>query len=598
MNTIPSVSCFAMLCLGSALASARGGQVMGRIPCPVEEPTGMAVDGDHLWLSDLGSRSIYKVRKSDGSVVQKLDTPGLMPTGLAWHDGTLYAADRRMSIITRRRPGEVADHAPIEYFERWATGMTHDGDHLWIVDSRAAKIHKIDPADGTTVASYDAPAAMPTGIAFDGQYLWVADHEEDEIYMLDRRQARVVVILAAPGPYPSALAVDNGSLWVADYQTGQLYRMALPDETPYVEDEPRRVRASFEAIYRTKGQGNLSMLTASIAIPREIPGQHLLGELRWEPQPQRFETDKWGQQVAVFELGALQHGETKRVGWAGTFAVFRTRFHIIPERVDSARLPGNLAAYLADDEKYDLSSRTIGDLVDELTGRETSYYWRARAVFEHLTKVITYDRSGGWNNAATVLARGTGSCSEYTFAAVALLRRAGIPARYVGAVSERGDEAGFDDVFHRWAEAYMPGYGWIPIDANAGYGKPPGERAGFFGGRSNRHVVTTIGGGGSEYLEWDYNAHQTYQSHNGAELEARAIARYRPLGDDDKEVEVKPHQAPRVLAPTLTAPLAEGTPLRPRAASSVLASPWMGAIAVLLAMCVGIIVGRLGRRSQ
>jgi transglutaminase-like putative cysteine protease len=139
--------------------------------------------------------------------------------------------------------------------------------------------------------------------------------------------------------------------------------------------------------------------------------------------------------------------------------------------------------------------------VDKLTREKGVAFDRARVIFEHQAKVIAYDRSGGWNNAAAVLERGTGSCSEYTFALVSLLRRAGIPARYVGALSERGDEASFDDVFHRWAEAYFPGYGWIPLDANAAHGQPPGERAALFGGRSNGHVVTTVGGGASEYLD-------------------------------------------------------------------------------------------------
>ena len=52
-----------------------------------------------------------------------------------------------------------------------------------------------------------------------------------------------------------------------------------------------------------------------------------------------------------------------------------------------------------------------------------------------------YERSGGWNTAPIVLERGNGSCSEYTFVFISMCRAAGVPARYVGSVVERGESA-------------------------------------------------------------------------------------------------------------------------------------------------------------
>jgi len=477
------------------------------------------------------------------------------------------------------------------YYEQWATGMTHDGTHLWVVDARGDEVHQIDPVDGTTIASFPAPAEEPTGIAFDGAYLWVADHGTDQIYMLDRRQGRVITSLVAPGPYPSALVAAGDSLWVADYQLRKLHRIGLPDETPYVEDQERRVRVTFAVTYRVDGAGSVEELTARLALPRDIPGQHLLGELTIEPAPARIDEDRWGQRVAILPLGSLAAGESRTVRWTGDFALFRTRFQIRPERVAAAELPDDLGPYLRDDKKYDLSAKVITDLVTELTAEAEDSYDRARAIYDHLTEVITYDRSSGWNNAATVLKRGTGSCSEYTFALVALLRRAGIPARYVGAVSERGDEASFDDVFHRWAEAYLPGYGWVPIDANAGHGEPPGERGFFFGGRSNRHVVTTIGGGASELLDWDYNSYETYQVRGQAKLATKTIARYRPL---PREGDVEPHEARRVLAPRLDDPAAPPDRLGGSSAA-LLGGPWLAAVSLLVGLGLGFVLSRRRR---
>jgi len=104
----------------------------------------------------------------------------------------------------------------------------------------------------------------------------------------------------------------------------------------------------------------------------------------------------------------------------------------------------------------------------EDSGRRKNPYWIVRRVYEYLADHLSYNLKpvGGWNPAPTVLKRGTSSCSEYSYTMIALCRSLGVPIRYAGAVSLRGDDASFDDVFHRWTEVYLPPYGWIPFDVN------------------------------------------------------------------------------------------------------------------------------------
>ncbi|MGN0586380.1 MAG: transglutaminaseTgpA domain-containing protein [Oscillospiraceae bacterium] len=76
-----------------------------------------------------------------------------------------------------------------------------------------------------------------------------------------------------------------------------------------------------------------------------------------------------------------------------------------------------------------------------------------------------------------------GSCSHFATAAVLLCRYAGIPARYVeGYVikpsdfSEEGRYGGVETVeltdtrAHAWAEVYVSGFGWYPVEFTSGYG--------------------------------------------------------------------------------------------------------------------------------
>jgi transglutaminase-like putative cysteine protease len=121
-----------------------------------------------------------------------------------------------------------------------------------------------------------------------------------------------------------------------------------------------------------------------------------------------------------------------------------------------------------------------------------------------------YEMVGGWNTAPTVIERGNGSCSEYTFAFISMCRSVGIPARYVGSLVIRGDEASLDDVYHRWVEIYLPNYGWVPIDPEGGDEKLPRDQANAIGHLSPRLLITTQSGGGSETMEWTYNSNDSW----------------------------------------------------------------------------------------
>jgi transglutaminase-like putative cysteine protease len=82
--------------------------------------------------------------------------------------------------------------------------------------------------------------------------------------------------------------------------------------------------------------------------------------------------------------------------------------------------------------------------------------------------IITYSR-GATNSSSTVsdvLKAGTGVCQDFAHLSLALLRRAGVPCRYVSGYVNRDAAAELET--HAWVEAFVPGVGWIAIDPTHG----------------------------------------------------------------------------------------------------------------------------------
>jgi hypothetical protein len=429
--------------------------------------------------------------------------------------------------------------------------LAWDGKYLWLTDSLAGKLMQVSTDDGTTIKEFAAPSANPNAIAFDGTYLWVADRMEDMIYMVMPATGEVILMFKSPGQYANGLAFLNGKLYCADYQTDSIYAIVVDDKDICSSTNPVRESMEYTDQFRNYGPGTVFDLNIYLALPQTSLHQTIV-EIPTFPPNTKYDivTDKWGQKVAQFHFDTVKAGQVVQASYKTAADIFDQRYMIHPEKVGALRdIPKEINdKYLVDDTKFAINSPTIQNAVKMAVGNETNPYWIMRKIFRYVIDHLEYELSGGWNIAPAVLERGTGSCSEYSFVYIAMCRAAGLPARYVGAITQRNDLASEDDVFHRWCEIYLPGYGWVPVDPSGGDQKSPGAQANFIGHVANRYLVTTVGGGGSEYLTWTYNSDETYKSSGICKIYAEHIGQWRPLKIDSTVTASKTPQ-PEICKP-------------------------------------------------
>jgi len=524
-----AVVCVAAIILPVVGVLGYPGKVLQTVESPGGFCTGLAFDGRCLWVADYKADRLFRVRPDNGEVVKAIPSPGFWPAGVAWDGKRLWVADSGSRKVYGVDPADGTIVRVLDAPARQPAGLAWDGQALWLSDTKNRKIVRLDMSDGTAVKMLSAPADAPGGLTFDGRYLWCADRIKDELYMVEPGTGDVAMILDAPGPYARGMAWDGQSLWVVDYQNDDIDRVVRRDDETYRLTNPRRARVMLTHQVKVDGQGGLKTLQVCLAVPEEMP-QQAIRSVRYEPEPS-IETDRWGQKVAVFRYRDVPDGATIESVMVVEAEISDIRYFIVPEGCGTLNdIPAEIRSrYTADGTKYRIKEPYIRNLAAKVIGREKNPYVIARKAFDHVRRALEYKLEGGWNTAPVVLQRGTGSCSEYSFSFIALCRAAGLPARYVGSLVVRGDDASLDDVFHRWPEVYLPHYGWVPIDPQGGDRASTRDRAMHIGNLSNRFLITTQGGGDSKYLGWYYNCHETYTSAPQVNVHVEAFAEWEPL---------------------------------------------------------------------
>jgi transglutaminase-like putative cysteine protease/sugar lactone lactonase YvrE len=515
------------------------GAVLGSIPAPGPCTTGLTFDGKHLWAADHKTDRLYRVERASGKVLATLPSPGYRPAGLAWDGKRLWNTDpeagKLFSLDVVRGVADRTVDAPVKGVRSlaWEGGSKlWGGGALWIAAARKGRLHRIDRRDGTTLDAKKTPSGSAEGMAFDGRYLWVTDRVADKLHVVHPRSGEVIFSVEAPGPHATGIAFDGKHLWVADYQTDRIYKLEHRGDGRPVRKASKQQAVEFTHQLRNLGPGTLTSAQLFLAVPGDGPSQLLRGAALFTPRPDAMVKDQWDQKVARFSFSNLKPGAFATATMRARATLYDVQHRVYPHLLKGlGAIPAAIRRrYLQNDSKYALQHPVIQRAVKQAVGKERNPYWIARRIYRHIHQRMFYKLSGGWNVAPRVLSRGNGSCSEYSFVFIAMCRAAGIPARYTGALVVRKDDASFDDVFHRWVEVYLPGYGWLPVDPSRGDKKSEVKRADAFGHLEPAFLITTRGGGGSRYLGWQYNYDSTWTCKGRCEVKVEAIAEWSPLG--------------------------------------------------------------------
>lgn len=138
----------------------------------------------------------------------------------------------------------------------------------------------------------------------------------------------------------------------------------------------------------------------------------------------------------------------------------------------------------------------IGDLSRQETEGVDTQLEKARKIYEYVIANMRYDKTGeGWGHGDAIFActAKRGNCTDFHSLFIGMARAAGIPSRFEIGFPLPDDKTAADiPGYHCWAEFYVKGIGWVPIDASEAW-KHPAEHDYFFGAHDVNRVMFTTG---------------------------------------------------------------------------------------------------------
>jgi len=157
------------------------------------------------------------------------------------------------------------------------------------------------------------------------------------------------------------------------------------------------------------------------------------------------------------------------------FRAFATDFAVDPETLGDYDKDSDLYQRFTRSEQHIRLTPEVRALAQSIIGGEANPYRKARALYDWVVTHIPYTGIWTWresifspfgSGSQEVMERRCGDCVIQSEFYAALCRSVGVPARVTGGflfIPEFNND-------HFWAEVYLPGLGWMPVDTTMSEG--------------------------------------------------------------------------------------------------------------------------------
>lgn len=278
-----------------------------------------------------------------------------------------------------------------------------------------------------------------------------------------------------------------------------------PEPSPTASPAVRRVgqreyqvRQTFRLVNEGPAEPEKQNLWVAL-IQSVLPYQEVVS-MQVKPSQYTSFSDELGNRYAEFDLSDHPVGETLTVE-------ISYRLIVSELELDLSTCEGEtIEAFTQPELHIESANPQVIALAEELSRGKTTACEIARAFYDYIGNNLVYSFNGRNWGAQAALGEMGADCTEYAALLVALSRAQGIPARYFEGLwySAEGTDASAR-LEHAWADLYLPGIGWTPMDPTLG--RSSIYRETYFARYTPDHIIVTIGASPSTLRGNSYWSH-------------------------------------------------------------------------------------------
>ena len=199
-------------------------------------PTWIAVDGNHVWVTNGSSDSVTEFNASTGALIRVLSAPRYefdYPDAIAVGANRLWVGNAGPPEVNHSVTElNASTGASIQVLSGSSYGFADpdsiysDGAHLWVANGTAdgATVTELNASTGALIRVLSAARYAfdcPCAIDGNGSHLWVANQDGNSLTELNASTGALIRVLSSPVyPWfssPTAIASYRNRLWVVNY---------------------------------------------------------------------------------------------------------------------------------------------------------------------------------------------------------------------------------------------------------------------------------------------------------------------------------------------------------------------------------------------
>jgi sugar lactone lactonase YvrE len=201
---------------------------------PGPHPNGLQATEYGMWCLDQHTNRLQLVDYANGSVLVDLATESDRGSGVADDGENLWLAstyNRKILRIDRHSGKTLAEYASPDPSQTGSHGLEWRDGKLWVANPPSATVYQLDPANNLAVIkSFPAPGNRPHGLGWHGEELWLVETNHRSFYCYDYGSGEIRFRLQLPegAPEPHGMTIWEGHFWYCDAETQAVCRLPVP----------------------------------------------------------------------------------------------------------------------------------------------------------------------------------------------------------------------------------------------------------------------------------------------------------------------------------------------------------------------------------